>query len=108
MAVFITFSRLPVAAMTIYPFILIKRKGFKKVLFLVNHEKIHHQQQLELLIIPFYVVYFLNYIVNLFRFQSHHQAYLNIVFEKEAYANEKNLQYLNNRKTFAAFKRLKS
>lgn len=108
MAVFITFSRLPAAAMAVYPFIFIKRKAYKNDLVLVNHEKIHHRQQLELLIIPFYVIYFLNYIYNLVRFQSHHQAYMNIIFEKEAYAQEKDLYYLNNRKTFASFKRLKS
>ena len=104
---FITFSRLPAAAMAIYPFILIRRKEYKNDLVLVNHERIHHRQQIELLIIPFYIFYLLNYILNLFRFRSHHQAYLNIVFEKEAYKNEKNLHYLNDRKTFASFKRLK-
>ena len=107
MALFVTFSKIPAAAMAIYPFILFKREEYKDDLVLVNHEKIHHRQQLELLILPFYIIYLLNYVVNLLRFKSHHQAYLNIVFEKEAYANEQDLHYLTNRKTFAFFKRLK-
>ncbi|SOD19927.1 hypothetical protein [Pedobacter xixiisoli] len=104
MALFIVVPKLPVAAMAIYPFILIKRKAYKNDKILVNHEKIHHQQQIELLIIPFYLIYLANYLINLFRFKSHHQAYLNIIFEKEAYANEGNLNYNKIRKTFAAFR----
>ncbi|RZL14289.1 MAG: hypothetical protein EOO96_30920 [Pedobacter sp.] len=91
--------------MAIYPFIFIKRKEYKNDRILVNHERIHHQQQIELLVIPFYIIYLLNYIVNIFRFKSHHQAYLHIIFEKEAYTNEHNLRYLSTRKTFACFKR---
>lgn len=104
MAWFIVVPKLPAAAMAIYPFILIKRKEYKHDKTLVNHEKIHHKQQIELLIIPFYIIYLLNYLVNLLRFKSHHQAYLHILFEKEAYANEGNLHYNQIRKTFAAFR----
>lgn len=104
MAWFIVVPKLPAAAMAIYPFILIKRKEYKNDEVLVNHEKIHHQQQIELLIIPFYIIYVFNYLVNLVRFRSHHKAYLNILFEKEAYTNEGNLHYNQIRKTFAAFR----
>ena len=104
MAWFIVVPKLPAAAMAIYPFILIKRKEYKNDKILVNHEKIHHQQQIELLIIPFYILYFLNYIINLLLFKSHQKAYLNIMFEKEAYTNEGNLDYKRTRKTFAAFR----
>jgi len=104
MAWFIVIPKLPAAAMAIYPFILIKRKEYKNDKVLVNHEKIHHQQQIELLIIPFYILYFLNYITNLLLFKSHQKAYLNIMFEKEAYINEGNLNYIRTRKTFAAFR----
>lgn len=107
MTLFIIFPKLPVAAMAIYPFILLKRKEYKGDLMLLNHEKIHHRQQIELLFILFYVLYLINYLVNLFRFKSHHQAYMNIVFEKEAFANEHNLNYLKTRKTFASFRNIK-
>ncbi len=67
----------------------------------MNHERIHHRQQLELLILPFYILYLLNYIRNRFIFPDHHTAYLNIIFEREAYANDMNLEYLKERKRFA-------
>lgn len=108
MALFVVFTPLPAAAMAIYPFILVKSKHCKKDAVLVNHEKIHHQQQLELLIIPFYLFYLLNYLVNLLIYKSHHQAYLNIVFEREAYANECNLTYLHKRKRYCWLKNKKA
>ena len=101
MAVFVVFSRLPAAAMAIYPFILIRNKSYKLDRLLVHHEMIHFKQQLELLIIPFYIFYFINYLINVFKYQSHHQAYLNIVFEREAYAKEDDFNYLKTRKAYA-------
>ena len=64
---------------------------------LINHEKIHLVQQLELLLIGFYVLYLLNYIVNLVKYRNHASAYQNIVFEREAYASESDLGYLKRR-----------
>lgn len=90
-----------VDAMAIYPFILLKAHGQKHSKVLINHEKIHHRQQIELLIVPFYIFYLLNYLVNLIRYKNHRQAYLNMLFEKEAYQNEKDLSYLGHRKWFA-------
>ena len=65
---------------------------------LINHEKIHLRQQLELGIIPFYIWY----LIALYRV-----GYMNISFEKEAYANERDLTYLENRRIFAFKKYLK-
>jgi len=107
MARFIVFKRLPAAAMAIYPFILIKSKAYKSDPILVNHEKIHHQQQLELLLLPFYLLYFINYLVNLLIYRSHYRAYLNIVFEKEAYQHECDPSYLVKRKRYNWFKLIK-
>lgn len=59
---------------------------------LINHERIHLRQQVEMLILPFYVWY----LIALYR-----KGYCNISFEKEAYANENNLTYLKNRSIFA-------
>lgn len=69
---------------------------------LINHEKVHHRQQLELLILPFYVLYFFNYLMNLIRYRNHFKAYKEIVFEREAFAMDDDLQYLQKRK-FGAF-----
>lgn len=108
MALFIVAPKLPAAAMAIYPFILIKKADYKNDKVLINHEKIHHRQQLELLIIPFYIFYLLNYLFNLLKYKSHYKAYLNIVFEKEAFSHEHDFSYLNTRRMFEWFKSLKS
>jgi hypothetical protein len=94
-------ARLPANAMALYPFLLFKTAAFKQSVVVINHEKIHFRQQQEMLILLFYPVYFLNYLINLFRYKNHYQAYFHICFEKEAYANERNFQYLSERKPFA-------
>lgn len=67
----------------------------------MNHEEIHLQQQKELLVLPFYILYIGNYLFNLAKYREHHRAYLNICFEREAYENEYNLQYLPKRRFWA-------
>lgn len=102
----VTCPSLPATAMALFPFMLFKDRKTVGNLNLVNHEKIHFYQQLELLLIPFYVFYVLNYLINLLKFRNHHKAYLNISFEKEAYANDQNLNYLKNRRLYAWIKHL--
>ncbi|QDW28306.1 hypothetical protein FFJ24_021195 [Pedobacter sp. KBS0701] len=82
--------------MAIFPFILLKSAKLKNDAEMINHEKIHLRQQLELLILPFYLLYLFNYLINLFKYQNHDQAYRNIVFEKEAYNHDTDLNYLKN------------
>lgn len=97
---------LPANAMALYPFMLFKNQQLKENKLVINHEKIHFCQQLELLIFPFYILYFLNYLVNLIRFKNHDQAYFNLCFEKEAYANDKNADYLKARPLYSWLKHL--
>ncbi len=97
----IRFANLPANGMAIFPFIIVKNKVFANNLILINHEKIHLRQQLELLILPFYIAYLFHYVINLMVYKSHYQAYVNIVFEREAYLHEEDLNYLKKRKTFA-------
>lgn len=94
----------PYSAMAIYPFILVKRKEFSENAVLINHERIHHRQQLELLILPFYLVYLLNYLVNLIRYRNHYRAYKEIIFEREAFAQDDDLDYLNKRNLYSFLK----
>ncbi|KQB99233.1 hypothetical protein [Pedobacter sp. Hv1] len=94
----IVFKRLPANAMALFPFILIKKQEQKNDPVLINHEKIHLRQQLEMLILPFYVFYLLNYFINLLRYRNHDRAYFNISFEREAYHYEADLNYLSERK----------
>lgn len=83
--------------MTVFPFMLLKSKTMKENRVLINHEKIHLKQQLELLIIPFFVIYVLEFYIRLLQYKSWKMAYRNISFEREAYENEKDLNYIKRR-----------
>jgi hypothetical protein len=61
----------------------------------INHESIHFQQALELGVLPFYVLYVLEWLLKLPFYGM--KAYEAISFEREAYGNDNNLDYLNNR-----------
>jgi len=98
---FFILSKLPANAMAIFPFIILKNKSLKVDKVLINHERIHFRQQLELLILPFYFLYLLMYLINLIRYRNHYLAYFNIPFEKEAYHFDNDLSYLAHRKAFA-------
>lgn len=87
--------------MALFPFILIKRKGIDYKSQLIFHERIHIRQQLELLVLPFYVLYFFNYLINLLRYKTHYKAYRNIIFEREAFENDTNPDYLERRRFWA-------
>lgn len=67
----------------------------------INHEEIHERQQKEMLVLPFFLCYGLEFIFRLLQDWSWHTAYRNISFEREAYANENNLSYLPERRRFA-------
>lgn len=95
-------------AISLFPFIIIK-DGFDKTnLVLINHEKIHLRQQAELFILPFYFLYVLDFLIQFIRFKDKNMAYRNIVFEKEAYANENNRNYLQVRRYFEWIRYLRS
>jgi hypothetical protein len=83
--------------MTLYPFVLVRDKSARANAVLLNHERIHLRQQLELLVLPFFVLYGLDYLVKLIKYRDRKKAYLHIVFEREAYENEKDLAYLKSR-----------
>ncbi|MFC4143439.1 hypothetical protein [Pedobacter mendelii] len=97
-------KNLPAAGMAIFPFILLKKETYRKDEQIINHEKIHLRQQLELLVLPFYILYLFNYFINLIRFRKHDLAYRKIIFEQEAYDNENDLNYLKNGKWFGWMK----
>ncbi len=77
-------------AMAIWPFIFYR--GDKPSATTLNHEKIHFEQQKELLVVFFYILYFVFWIAF---------GYRNIPFEREAYLNDKKKSYLKNRKRFS-------
>jgi hypothetical protein len=97
--IIIRVKRLHVSAMTLFPFIFIRTTVTDQQLpEYLNHEKIHITQQMEMLVIPFYIIYLIHYVVNYFKFRNHKKAYRNIIFEREAYAEEKNFDYLKRRR----------
>lgn len=87
--------------LTLFPFILIKYAVDAQNKSLLNHEKIHLRQQIELLVFPFFLWYILEYALRLLQYKNANLAYRNISFEREAYANERNLDYLNHRKKYS-------
>ncbi|MCM1079094.1 MAG: hypothetical protein NC344_05635 [Bacteroidales bacterium] len=70
----------------------------------LNHEAIHTAQMRELLYVPFYVLYLIEWICRLF---LKGYAYRNISFEQEAYDNQFNFNYLNRRKYYSWIKYLR-
>jgi hypothetical protein len=93
-------SFLWVEGMAFFPFILLRHKSPDRIL--LNHERIHLKQQLELGLIVFYIWYLTEYLIRLARYRKHYLAYLHISFEKEAYQNQGDPDYLKTR-TFWAF-----
>ncbi len=87
-----------ISGITLFPFILLRKKELRYNQILINHEKIHLRQQLELLIIPFYIWYLSEYYIRYLKYRDADLAYRNISFENEAYQNDQNLDYLKNRK----------
>jgi hypothetical protein len=96
----------PPQGMAIFPFILIQNKNDRHDNILFNHEKIHIRQQVEMLLLPFYILYGLNYAFNRLKYKNHDLAYRNVCFEREAYANEHNPFYLYERSIFSFWKYL--
>ncbi|WP_335967295.1 hypothetical protein [Galbibacter sp. PAP.153] len=83
--------------LTLWPLIILKDGSLKKDAILINHERIHLKQQVELLILPFYLLYIMEWLIGLCYYGNFVEAYRNISFEKEAYQNEWNLNYLKER-----------
>jgi len=92
-------------AITIWPFIFIN-ENYRGDDVLINHEKIHIKQQIELLLLPFFMWYFIEFFIRFIQHRDWHTAYLNISFEREARTNECDFEYLNNRKRHAFLKHL--
>lgn len=86
--------------LSLWPFIILKHDALKEDIVLINHEKIHLKQQQELLIFFFYILYISEWLLRTLMYLDSYKAYRNISFEREAYVNEKNLDYLDNRRTF--------
>ena len=94
------------SGMVLWPFIVLKRKELRDDKIFMNHEKIHWQQQKELLVLPFYLWYLIEYAIRLIQYKNRHDAYMNISFEREAYDNECDLSYPKKRNLWSFLKYL--
>lgn len=74
-----------------------------------NHEKIHLKQMQEMLWIPFYLWYGLEYLCIMLSCKWNKQSdkYHDVSFEEEAHNNDKNLNYCKERKHYSWFKYVK-
>lgn len=93
--------------LAIYPFIFLRNKNLKENLKIINHERIHLRQQIELLWVFFFLWYGIEFFIRWIQFRNPLTAYFNISFEKEAYAKEVDMNYLKTRKLWSFWKYLK-
>ena len=86
------------SGMALWPFVIIRHKRLLGDTTFMNHERIHLRQQQELLVIGFYIWYGLEFLIRCVRYKNIFLGYKNISFEREAYAEENNADYLKKRK----------
>jgi hypothetical protein len=68
----------------------------------IRHENIHALQEKELWYIGFWFWYVFEFCIRLLQFRFNGRlAYRNISFEREAYENEHDKSYIENRKPFS-------
>jgi hypothetical protein len=91
-------------AIALYPFIFLKHENDKKDEVLINHERIHLRQQIELLIVLFYLWYLAEFLLRWIQYKQFMIAYRNISFEREAYRNEKKLDYIEKKALWSFLK----
>lgn len=112
-------------AMCIWPFVFVRNSAKAMYDALAdNHESVHAEQQREMLLVGvllclvafvfigpwallflplFFWWYGLEYIFRLVQYRDAHKAYRNISFEREAYANQSDMGYIQSRRHFAWF-----
>ena len=90
---------LGIKGIMLFPFCIVRGTSNwytkEKQTITINHEKIHWQQALEMGIILFYIHYGV---------QSLFRSYRELSAEKEAFANQHNLDYIKQRKRYAWLK----
>lgn len=91
------------SAWTFFPFVFSRRRPDQ---VLLQHERIHLKQQLEMLVFPFFVWYIAEFLVRWLQYADRHRAYKNISFEREAYAHDSQSDYLVHRSFWAFLKYL--
>jgi hypothetical protein len=91
-----------VTGITLAPFGIYIKQSHLIYPELINHEKIHWKQQMEMLIIFFYAWYMIEWVIKLLI--NRKTAYRSISFEQEAYYFDTNLSYSKFRKHYSWIK----
>jgi len=89
---------LKVEGITFNPYIFLAEKKKER---LVNHEMIHIEQYKECGFFGFLSKYVRFWFKDYLKYKSYNTAYMRIPFEKEAYENQRNLDYIKTRKEHA-------
>ena len=86
--------------------VIFARKEFKELSQrTLNHEAIHTMQMREMAYIVFYMWYVIEWLIKLIKY-GRKDAYRNISFEREAYANQYDYGYLDKRIHYAWLKKM--
>jgi len=89
-------------AMTLWPFVFVRSENRRLYdAATENHEAIHGEQQKEMLVLPFLLWYGMEWLVRLLCSGDARKAYRDVSFEREARANEKDMEYIGKRKRYA-------
>ncbi len=62
-------------ALAVWPFIILKYNESKQDEVLINHERIHLRQQIEMLWLPFFIWYILEFLIRWLRYRDAFRAY---------------------------------
>lgn len=96
--------RIKIYGIVLFAFVFLNKKtrllNENELTTLLNHERIHVRQQLELLILPFFVIYVAEWLILLLKYKNKKLAYRNISFEKEAYDKADDWDYLKHRRPY--------
>lgn len=110
-----------IGGISLFPFVILRENllleedywRFKRRR-VVNHETIHFEQALEMLVIPFYVWYVVEWTCKAIQgrfkkvttYKTGETAYKRLSFEREAYLNEYNFNYRAERNPYGWIKYL--
>lgn len=84
-------------AINLFGFIFVRKEFSFLTRQQLNHEAIHTRQIQEMLFIGFYIWYLLEWLIRWAQTGNRRIAYENISFEREAYENDNNFEFLRNR-----------
>ena len=71
-----------ISGISIFPFIILERKEIKEDKTFVQHEMIHIRQQMELILILFIILYYLEFLILFIKYGNLQQAYRYVLYKE--------------------------